>query len=402
MKRSLKIISWALYDFANTIFSMNIISLYFALWVIVDMGGKDILYSIALSVSMGIAALLEPVLGALSDVHRRKIPFLIFFTLLCCFFTALLGVVKVLFLGLIFFAVANIGYQLGAVFYSALLPQIATQKDIGRVSGYGVGFGYMGTIIGLIMVKPFVDSFGRQGAFIPTAVLFLLFALPCFLAVKERGTVSTSKITFNEIKRAFLRLKDTFVHSKRFPGLLTFMLAAFIFMNAINTGIVFMSVYSSKVIGFIDKELYVFYLVCAGFAICGSFLFGYLTDKFGPRRVLSYVLFMWVIGLSLAVLCNTKTVFWIVGPLIGIALGSTWTSARALVVRLCPAEKIGEMFGLFSFVGKLSAITGILVWGLIVLAFEPLGLIRYRIALSFQIIFMLAGWLVLRKIPVRS
>ncbi len=398
MKRATKIISWSLYDFANTIFSMNIISLYFALWITVDMGGRDIFYSVALSISMLIAAILEPILGTLSDIRGKKIPFLIFFTLLCCSFTALLGVVDSLFLGLVFFGIANIGYQLGAVFYSALLPQIAEKDDLGRISGCGVGFGYMGTIIGLVMVKPFVDTFGRQGAFIPTGVLFLLFALPCFF-LKEKTAAPPAAFSAKDIKESLSRLINIFRNHKSYPGLLTFMCAAFIFMNAINTGIVFMSVYSSKVIGFLDSELHVFYLVCAGFAILGSFLFGYLTDRFGPRRVLSWVIFIWVAGLTLAAITTTKLVFWIVGPIIGIALGSTWTSSRALVVHLSPPEKIGEVFGLFSFVGKLSTIAGLLVWGLVVLAFDSLGLVKYRIALSVQILFMLGGYYVLRKVP---
>jgi UMF1 family MFS transporter len=88
-----------------------------------------------------------------------------------------------------------------------------------------------------------------------------------------------------------------------------------------------------------------------------------------------------------------------VGPLVGISLGSTWTASRALVVCLSPEEKIGEIFGLFSFMGKLSSITGILIWGVVVLLFEWLGLVKYRIALSIQILFMFGGWFILRKIP---
>ncbi|RKY40810.1 MAG: hypothetical protein DRP85_07860 [Candidatus Makaraimicrobium thalassicum] len=100
--KTLTVFSWALYDFANTIFAMNIISLYFALWVTVDMGGEDILYSCAISGSMFLAALAAPVMGAISD-RLGRIPFLVFFTAACCVATALIGLTDRLFSGLLFF-----------------------------------------------------------------------------------------------------------------------------------------------------------------------------------------------------------------------------------------------------------------------------------------------------------
>lgn len=380
-------------------FSANIISLYFALWVTIDKKAEDIVYSIALSVSMILAAVLEPILGTISDIYKKRMPFLVLFTVQCCIFTALMGITQNLSTGLLLFCFANLGFQLAAIFYNALLFNISRNENLGKISGLGVGLGYLGALIGVMMVKPFALRYGYSGAFIPTAVLFLVFSLPCFLWVREAQGEKTGHMEL-DIGRIFLRLKDTFINSKKYPGLLSFLFASFIFLNAINTVIIFMSVYAKKAIGFSDSEVINFFAFSTTVAIIGSFLSGFLTDRLGARRVLNLSLGIWVIGLALASASFSKIAFWCVGPLIGIALASTWTSSRALAIRLCPQEKLGEIFGLFGVVGKSAAIIGPIVWGVSLLVFEPLGIIRYRIAILIQTLFILSGWWILRRLPL--
>jgi UMF1 family MFS transporter len=143
VKNKREVFSWALYDFANTIYTMNVVSLYFSLWITVDNGREDILVSAANSVSMALVALSMPLLGAISDQIRRRMPFLIGLTGCCILFTALIGLVgqsglaadvKV-WAAVIFFVVANYAYQGGLVFYNALLPQVSTPRTMGRISG---------------------------------------------------------------------------------------------------------------------------------------------------------------------------------------------------------------------------------------------------------------------------
>ena len=396
--KKLAVFSWSMYDFANTIFAMNIISLYFALWVTVDMKGEDILYSWALSGSMLLAAIFSPIMGAISDKLGRRIPFLMFFTLVCCLFTALIGLANRLFSGLLFFAVANFCYQIAAIFYNALLPQVTEKRQIGRVSGYGTSLGYCGTIAGLLLVRPLVLKYGRQAAFIPTAILFLLFSLPCFLFVKDRLTNRRDKFEL-QIRGAFRKTKETFIHVREYPGLFNFLIAAFIILNAINTIIVFMSVYTKKVLEFTDSEIITFYIVSTVFAILGSFVTGFITDRLGSKRTLSIVLGLWCISILLAAISFSKTLFWIVGPLVGICLGATWTSARALVVELSPPQMLGEVFGFYGLAGKSASIIGPLIWGLIVWAFGFLGVLKYRLAISTLLLFLGSGYFSLRKVP---
>ena len=149
---SVPLLSWALYDFANTIFAMNVLTLYFALWVTVDNGADDIVYSIAFSASMLAVAVVSPVLGATSDRYGRRIPFLILFTVICVAFTAPIGRLGGLPVALLFFAIANSAYQCGSVYYDSLLSTVSNESNRGRISGIGVALGYVGTIFGILMV----------------------------------------------------------------------------------------------------------------------------------------------------------------------------------------------------------------------------------------------------------
>lgn len=393
---NLAIFSWALYDFANTFFAMNVVSLYFALWVTVDKGGKDIFYSLAIASSMFFMILFLPPLGIISDRIGKRMPFLIYSTLLCIIFTGILGTISPLIIGLLIFSMANFFYQLASVFYNSLLTQISPPDEIGRVSGYGVSLSYLGTISALVLVRPFVLRSGNQAAFIPTALYFLLFSLPCFLFVRERPHQITSKIGPLKPIRG---LKDTVGDLKRIPHLFNFLLASFLSLNAINTVLIFMGVYAKKVIGFLDVELNNFFILSSVFAIFGSVLSGFISDRIGPKRTMSLVLFFWALTLSIAILSFEKGVFWIVGPMGGISLGATWTVSRALAIRIIPKSRLAEFFGVYGITGKISSLLGPIIWGAIILFLEPIGLLRYRFAIGCLLAFIILGYLFLERIP---
>jgi UMF1 family MFS transporter len=268
------IVSWALYDFANTIFSANVIAIYFPLWLTQELGGADIHYSLALSASMVAVALTMPLLGTLSDKWGTRKPLLFLFTIICASATGALGPWASLPFALCCFVLANYAYHGGLVFYNALLPAVTGEGTMGRVSGLGAAFGYLGAICGVIMVIPFVSGRlwrwdvpflsggGNAAAFLPTAFLFLIFSLPLFLWVKED---EISKIRKEEgLWRALIKVKDH-------PQILRFLLARFLYLDGINTVIVFMSIYLVNVAGFSGKgEVQTFFVCSTIFAIGGG------------------------------------------------------------------------------------------------------------------------------------
>ncbi|MFH1208864.1 MAG: MFS transporter [Candidatus Omnitrophota bacterium] len=396
LKNPLQVVSWALYDFANTIFSMNIVSLYFALWLTKEHGGKDIHYGIVYSASMAAVIIFAPLLGRLADLRSWRRLFLILSTLACVITTAMIGVLDRLDWGLILFFFANAGYQLALVFYDSLLPSIATPPEYGKVSGFGVALGYAGSIAGIAMVSPFVHAGGqvlRHHAFVPTAVLFLLFSLPCFLWVREKKTASP------EWKGSLWRQSLKAVRKN--PGVFPYLVTMFLVQNAVNTVILFMGVYSAEVGGFTQAKLNIFFIVATTVALITAYLQGRFVDRWGPRIVFRWVLWIWLIALLLAAMSPGQMGLWLAGCLIGAGLGGLWTSSRPLLLTLIPNEEPATFFGFNVLTGRFAALAGPLVWGLIVWFLEPAGVLRYRIAVSVLAVFILAGLFSMRGIPER-
>jgi len=395
------ILSWSLYDFANTIFSMNIISLYFPLWVTVDKGGRDIAYSLALSLSSVMVAVSMPLIGSRCDRLERRMPLLVALTLLSVISTGLIGAFNQLLPGLLFFALANYGFHAALVPYDALLPSVSRGYSVGKVAGIGVALGYIGAIAGILMVKPFAsEAGGRASAFIPTAIFFLLFSLPCFFLVRDEKKQMPGT-AWRSLKEELLQIKETIGRGKDYPGLIPFLIANFLYCDAVNTVIAFMSVYAHQVGGFNDAMIQTLLIVSTLFAVAGSFAFGWITERRGAKRTLVLVLYLWIAGLLVGSASFSPAMFWMIGPLVGIALGGTWVTARALVLDLSPPEKIGEVYGLYNMGGKFGFILGPLVWGALVYLFEDLGAFKYRIALFSLLFFILGGLYLLRKVPDR-
>ena len=163
-----------------------------------------------------------------------------------------------------------------------------------------------------------------------------------------------------------------------------------------------MSVYIEKVIGFTDAEIQVFYIVSSIIAILGAFVTGIITDFLGAKRTLAWVLVLWCIALIIGANTSQKLVFWFLGPLVGAGLGGVWTSARALVAELSPANMVGEVFGFYGLVVKTAAVIGPLVWGISVWGFQAWGMLKYRVAVIILLLFLIIGLIILRKVPNKA
>ena len=404
---------------------------------------EDIYYSTSYALSMFLVAITMPILGAISDVKGKRKPFLLVLTLGCILSTILMGMISNnvvdvntrILLALTFFVVANFCYEGGLVFYNALLPEVSTKGNIGKVSGLGVSLGYVGAIVGLLLVKPFVEGNlfgmkipftgegGREKAFIPTALFFLLFSLPIFLWIKEKVRESYDKEKA-KIKLAFLRVWEGISNTQKYPGVLRFLIANFFIADAIATVSIFMAVYAQLVMGFPDSVKIWFFIVSTTSAVIGSFLCGYVTDFIGPKKTLFFVIIGWILSLSIVIFIADKTIFWITGSLIGIFLGSTWTASRPLLTSLAPREVLGQFFGLYSLSGKAAAILGPILWGGVTLYFKAdkvivqnvisflrnlgvtftdqvISTIQYRFAVGVLVMMMILGLIIFIKVPDR-
>lgn len=397
------IISWSLYDLANQFFLLNVVSLYFVRWLTLEKGVPEIFYSISFGISMFLVAVLAPLLGTISDLTKRRRPFLVYFTLLSVGFTIALSLSQNIFLELFFFAIANFGCQIAVVFYNAQIVDIAPKNRIGLVSGFGRMLAYTGAILALYIVKPVVLKNGYQAAFLPTGILFLVFSLPCLIFVKDKtGAPEMHLIDFfrkERIIQVFNTLKRTALESKMYPGLLDFLKATFFGFSAVNVIILFMSIYATRVFGLSEAQIVNLIAFSTLFAIIGSLFSGFISDFLGYKRCLLLAFILWGFCFFAGAFIRSVWLYWFVGAGVGFALGSTWVVSRALAVKLIPEEKIGEMFGLCNLVGYLAAVLGAVFWGILLLLLSGLAESGYRVALLSLVLFMLFGIIYLLRLP---
>ena len=365
-----RIFSWSLYDFANTIFSMNVVSLNFPLMIKSVYGGEDIQLSFARSSAMVLVALTMPLAGVIADRFRRRMPLAIAMSLLCCLATALLGRGDSMLTQLVIFAVAVFCYQGALVFYNSVLPQVAGPGKIGRVSGYGVSLGYIGTIFGLIVVGSLAGPACYSDAFALTAVLFFLFSLPFFITIKDENPLplkAVGKTALDSVRN----IADVFRDARSRKGILRLLVGRFFVVEALETVIFFMAVFLREGAGFSDKipvlgnlnEITVFLVIVTVFTALGSFIWGFVCEKIGPRNSLLGTVLLWIITLAGIILTSDKNLLYLFGSLAGIALGGVWTVERPLLVNLVgDNDRLAGYFGLFALSGRTAAVIGPIIW----------------------------------------
>ena len=397
MKERGKIFVWTLFDFANTSFSIVVVTFLYAVYFKKTVASGepigDLYWSIATSISMIVTAVVGPMLGAIADYSAGKKRFLLFFTLLCIVFTSLLFFVKEgnIFWGVTIFIIATIGFEAGLIFYDAYLPEITTPKNYGRVSGYGFGMGYLGSLATLAIIYPFIENNLIRETFPMSALFFLVFSLPIFFYLSDsRQRVERTQ---SYVSIGLSRVWSTITHLRYYKNLAIFLLAYFFYIEGVNTVIYFSGNYASTTLGFTDTELLVFFLTVQTTAIAGSIILGILADSIGQKKTIILTLVLWLITVLLAYLVQDKSGFYVVGLIAGVAMGSSQSTSRSLMSKLTPSEKKTEFFGFYSFFGKSSAVLGPLVFGLV--SFRS-G--NQRLAIISIGFFFLVGLLILFKV----
>ncbi len=397
-----QIFSWALFDFANTAFYVIILTVGYPLFFKeVIVGGKqsDFFWGLAFSISMLIVAFLSPVLGAVADYGAGKKRFLSIFTVQCVVATALLFFTQsgMILTGMILLIIANIGFEAGLVFYDAFLPEITTKRSYGRVSGYGFAIGYIGSLVTLAVAFPlYVNGFSSdnlinvQISFLIAAAFFLFFSLPLFIFLPDKQRTKSLKLDF--LKIGYARIKSTYNQFPLYKNIARFLIAYFIYIDGVNTIIIFSSIFARETLKMTVGEIVAFFAMVQTAAIIGSFIFGIIADHLGHKRTLSITLVLWIIIVFVAFFVVEKWIFYIVGVLAGIALGSSQSTSRSLMSKITPQEKKTEFFGFYSFFGKASAILGPFIFGIASINFGQ----RYAI-LSIGA-FLLVGLILLQKV----
>ena len=399
-----RIFAWTLFDFANTAYSVIVVTVIFSTYFSTLVAGGDTRpFGYAVSLSMVLAALIAPPLGAAADYSRSKKLFLLLFTVVSIVCTGLMFYVHtgMVALGMVFFILANVGFEGGIVFYDAFLPSITSRRSYGRVSGYGFAMGYLGALAVLLIVKLMLPDAYDPGyvfyirlSFVVAAIFFLVFSLPMFVWVPEPSNSEKPPTNFVRIgfRQAAHTLRILFVERKH-PSVARFLVAFFIYNDAILTIIAFAAIFGQQVLHMSVSELIVFFAVVQTSAVLGSFLFGFVTDKIGPKKTISITLVIWLIIIIGAYFVNTVGTFYIVALGAGSAIGSCQSASRSLMALLTPKEREAEFFGFYDgLCGKASAVVGPSVYSIIAY------LTNQRLAVVFIGIFFLVGLIILQKV----
>lgn len=384
------------YDFANSSFTTIIVtvvySVYFKNVVVGDRGDGSFLWGLAIAISMFLVALTAPVFGAVADYSRAKKKFLFYSTYLSVIFTVLLGFVGPgsIFTGMLFFILANFGFHSAIVFYDSFLSEIATPQQLGRISGYGWSFGYVGGLASLLLALWLVNMNKTTLVFPMVGVFYGLFAIVTFVLLKE---FKRSSKRSNYFKIAYSRISDSFRSIRSFRDLGTFLISFFLYNDAISTAIGFTMIYGQERYGMTVAESIKVFIFAQFTSILGAFIFGYIADKLGHKKTLSICLLIWLSVIVWAFLSPSKKDYYSVILLAGFAIGSTQANSRAMLASLTPKSKNAEFFGFYTVTGRMSAIIGPILFGLVS---KWTGNIKYSILTVIP--FFLFGLLALQGV----
>ena len=424
-----QVTAWAMWDWGSAAFNAVIVTFVFSVYL-TDAVGADLDGPLSaatwLSVSIAVAglviALTAPVMGQRADRGGRRKRSLAVWTYLTVALTAAMFLVDAdspypwFFVGLALLAIGSITFEFAEVSYFAMLRQVSTPSTVGRVSGYGWAMGYFGGIF--LLLGAFVgfisgdgDTRGLLG--IPTdgglnirlvcllaAVWFAVFALPVLRSVPEihaaRGKGAGSdddEVGFRESYRILFRdLKDLW---RRDPRTVKFLVASAIFRDGLAGVFTFGAILAVAVYGLDAGDVLIFGVAANVVAALGALAAGYADDHLGPKVVIVFSLVAMLVTMGVLLFVDGTAMFWVFGLALCLFVGPAQSASRSFLARLAPADRDGQMFGLYATTGRAVSFLAPALFGLFAWAFgaDRAGIVGIGLVL-------LAGLLLL--LPVRT
>jgi MFS transporter, UMF1 family len=408
----LGLVSWALYDWANSPFTTLIVTFvfpaYFQAAIVGDAARGQTLWGYAVGVGGLAVALLAPLGGAIADAGGPRKPWLFAFTWLCAAMAGLLWFAApgadfaALALGCV--VVAMVGYELGVVFNNAMLPDIAPPGRLGRWSGWAWGLGYLGGLTALALalvlwVQAEEPLFGLDrtaaehvriiGPFV--GLWLVVFSVPLLLFTPDRkgrglplaGAVRRGVADLLRMVRSLPRRRDV----------LLYLVAHMIYADGLVTLFAFGGLYASGAFGMSLTEVLLFAIALNVAAGIGAFAFGWVDDWLGSRRTVILALSGLLVASAGAVTAPSVAWLWGAGIVIGIFVGPVQAASRSLMARLSPPDKAAEYFGLYALSGKATAFVGP---ALVALVTQATG--SQRAGMATILIFLAAGLVLLTRV----
>ncbi|EPG65500.1 MFS transporter [Leptospira wolffii] len=400
-----EIFGWCMFDFANSSYTTVIITVIYCrvfAEVLVPQSSNpgnpyedgNFFFGLALCISYLLVVITGPLFGAISDYSARKKAFLFWSYIGCIITTSALwlasspGVWGVAFVLLIF---SNFFFASGENFASSFLPHLGPKEQLGKISGYAWGVGYIGGLLSVFLVSQWVgdaitsENYGSLRQVGPlTALFFFLAGIPTFILLKEYQALTAKPDGRSYLRIGFHQVFKTIRSVGYFKDLVIYLVSLFFSMAAISIVISFAFLYGNQEIKITAEQTKTLFILLQIFAMIGAIVFGTVQDKFGAKRTFNITLVFWILCLlgiyfvkDITAILNglgfdfsVQWVFVFFGTLAGSGVGSTQSASRGLVAIFSPETKSGEFFGLWGLSGKLAGAIGVFAIGMLQKIFD--------------------------------
>lgn len=404
-----EIISWSLYDWANSAFATTVMAAFFPIffseyWSLgQDASVSTFFLGIANSTASLVVAVMAPFLGAIADSGSYRKKFLIFFAFLGALMTSCLWLLKSGQWGLaiLFYVVACIGFSGGNTFYDSLLPCVASDKKVDFVSALGFSLGYIGGgLLFLINVLMYLmpNMFGISSSveavkisFLTVGIWWLVFSIPLLLFVKEDNDGKKTKIS-ESCKTGAKNIATTLKSLKFLKTTTLFLVAYWCYIDGVDTIIRMATDYGTS-LGFSSSSLIVALLITQFVAFPAALLYNTFGKKIGTKNAILVAIVAYCIIALLGVFMTKEIHFYLLAILIGLFQGGIQALSRSYYTRLIPKENSAQFFGFFNMLGKFAAIIGPFLVGFVTLITKS-----NRIGILSLILLFAVGGVLLYKV----
>jgi UMF1 family MFS transporter len=368
------VVAWAFYDWANSAFATTVMAGFFPVFFKeywnAGVAATESTFRLGMLNGIGAAviALLAPVLGAIADRSSSRVRMLMMVTLLGCAATAGLALVSQghWLAAALLYTLASLGFWGGIVFNDSLLLHVAEPEEYDLVSGYGYSLGYLGggllfAVNVFMTLKPQLFGFADAGeavraSFVTVGVWWLIFALPCVLVVKERGSLPSVGAA-EAVRQGLRELRGTLAEVRRYRPVLWFLAAYFLYIDGVNT-VIKMAVDYGLSLGFGPADLMKALLLTQFVAFPAALAFGWLGRRIGARRGIFLALSVYAGVTCYAYYIESARDFYVLAVAVGLVQGGIQSLSRSYFGRLVPAGKSSEFFGFYNMMGKFAAVLG--------------------------------------------
>jgi len=394
-----KVVSWALYDWANSAFATTVLAGFFPAFFKdywsdgAAVGTSTFQLGVSHSLASALMVILAPALGAIADTGTAKKRFLGFFTVLGIAMTAALYLIAQgdWFFALSVFVLANLGFSASNAFYDSLIVSVARENQLDLVSAYGYALGYLGggllfavNIAMVVWPATFGFSDAQQAvraSFVCVAAWWLVFSLPLFLYVPEPG-VKAGIGAAAAIRAGFRQLANTFREIRNLRVVLLFLVAYWLYIDGVHT-IIRMAVDYGMALGFQMSHLFTALLITQFVAFPAAVGFGFLGSRIGAKPAILIAIGVYMLVTGWATFMDQVSEFYVLAVVIGLVQGGIQSLSRSMYARIIPADKTAEYFGFYNILGKFAAVLGPLMVGYTSLATGSPQLSLFTIVILF-------------------